>query len=113
MPVLEVDQTGLICIATLAVFTILLLVWLVFHLCAASNAMHEKARDLEMQQTTEKAPVVTSFPLDEEPGSWLDSPFRPDQGDKRLPNPAFVSVSTHEIEYAAFKVLLKAGHGTN
>jgi len=50
MPTLEVDQIGLICIAALVVFMILLLAWLVYYLHTCLIAMHKKAGDLETQQ---------------------------------------------------------------
>jgi len=114
MPTLQIDQSALVCISALIFLILALALWSIHVLNASLNrAFREKAGDLEIQHTTEKAAVVTSPALDEEPGSWPESPFRPEEGDKKLPDPAFVSVSTHEFEYVAFKEISEAGQGTD
>jgi hypothetical protein len=100
MPVLQIDQAALVCIAVIISLILVLACWTIHVLNASLNrALHEKAEDLESRQTTGKSPVVTSPVHEEKPWHDPEHTFRPEAGDIALPNGVVFATSAPEFEY--------------
>jgi len=65
MPTLQVDQTGLICVAVVNLLVLLGMLWAIYLQSCRLAAMRGKLGGLESQQTTEKTPATTCPALDE------------------------------------------------
>jgi len=79
MPILQVDQTGLICVAIIIGVVMLGMLWVIYSQSCRLSYYRLKSQDVEGEQTTKKSPVGTSPALDKK--LELGSPTTANQED--------------------------------
>jgi len=88
MPILQVDQTGLICVAVVDLLVLLGMLWTIYWQSCRLAAMRGKLGGPESQQTTEKTPADMSPAFDEKLGAELATTSKPEAHDIGAPPPA-------------------------